>query len=382
MIKFFQESRSLTPMVAKEWLISLFDLVSSNAENARDTIYSMAFYISYFNIHSTRNSESFAVSSELFDLLDDLIRQTDAMTCSDLRKSRMFTYQELKECNERYINCDLLKNNERLQKLYMEEMNNGGDCKFDESFDEEFLMKNMTLEQQRNIERLLQKLHNSSVLPLFYNLVGTRVEQRDSVNNSNNSNTENYLFKKLTPLRRYMHYVNCVKRYDYLEGIIKKIKLKRNVNIIPIYLPDPRVWQTGTSCLLWIVLHTIATLSVSRGNIYNCRLIVLLKNLSFFIWCGECFGNWKLYGGEAYFEYLYNIHTPLKYHIPLDIVLLRIHNNIARHCPLADALNEKQLLEIYRDYKEFIDTQLLKRPHIPRDNYQWDYGKNRIVGIL
>lgn len=370
--KYFQFSRTLSPLINSNWISKIFD----NLENKpRDTLYSIAFYLSFIPNEHFQSEESFSIASELFNLLDDLLNETDTLTIDELNKNRIFTFdfykREIKEKDYKIFNT--IKDN------YLKFTNNLKNINFES--DENFI-NNLSIEETKeiiNINNKLSLINNYIHIP--NNLMGSILLKGNNEKNiKDNNNNNNIYFYEMTNIRRYLHYKDTLTRYEQLDFIIKLIENKRNINIIPILLPNPNIWQVGDSSILWILLHTITFLCRSRGNIYNYRLIVLLKNLSFFIKCVECNRNWIRTGGEGYFNYLYNIQNNLIYTIPLDIVLLKIHNNISRHCPIQKILKNNEIIELYNDYYLFVNKNILKRPVKPIDKL--DYSNNRIIGVL
>lgn len=158
-------------------------------------------------------------------------------------------------------------------------------------------------------------------------------------------------------------YAPIQRLYEALDEIMREIKSKRGVSIVPIYIPRNIAWQRGPSQLLWIALHTIGALSHERDNLYIDRFLVLLENLHHYIWCAECKYHWRTNGGATFHSYLRSLPLRSRENLDIDISLSNCHNFVTATIGKRDAFEQLETARMIIEYREFAANGLLDRTY-------------------
>lgn len=378
----FAQSRSLTYLTDDSWRDALFDLL---VERPVDTLYSIAFAIAFsptFGVTSLsensvetleKSRATFVASRELFDLLDDSIRDSSEDSSErELLDDRCVTIESFVEANRTYeTSC---KEIERFVESYLSPDSRPSQVSdFSETPENE-----IAADDRERMVRTFERLNEySSLLPFALNAGCSRIARRFDVREIAESSSrsllkEPYDFSERgkdatmpniawTPADLFVRYAYTLARFDSFESVRENIRRERGVDVFPLFVPVGSVWQSGSSQLLWILLHTLCALSVARRNVYLSRLLVLLKNLSFFVWCGECKLHWRANLGDEYLALYARLDEYARERFPIDIVLMRCHNTVAANGRLNRQLRAWTIAQLVMDYREFVDRSVLRR---------------------
>lgn len=296
------------------------------------------------SVENADRASFYVASSELFNLLDDHVRETTHMSSSEIRSTRCIDSESFARANQSYARTCA-----QLEPL----------C--ERCIDDAALSSDDRETIASSLETLDNSYYASSGLPFPINVDGS-VTVRSLLNDSiemTDTNTNSVIWSSTT--QRYARYAYVLARYRSLEPMMSRVESERSVKLFPIILPLGSAWQSGTSQLLWILLHTICALSISRANDHLIRLLIVLKNLSFFIWCGDCAHHWSLNGGNDYFDRL--SHLPNVSKLPIDIVVAKCHNTVA--IVSNRRLCDWTVARLIEDYREFAERRVLRRrPHV------------------
>lgn len=362
------------------WQSKIFDLLSDN-NTAKSAIYSIAFHLTFYHFQLNQKTsaesedlkKSFLQIRELFDLLDDLMNGV-GLSERELLKSRLVSFQDMMDVKNRGKNLDERKIWLEIGDEFMEYVKNNtskyATRKVSAMADENFLMNNIQpfparIHLMESVLKKLQYYHDNSI-PLMDNLLGTKSYDDPIDPEEEKSDFEG--FSRFSPFRRFLDYYPSLETYELLREIMDRINESRGIDLFPILLPVPLVWQGPTSKLLWILLHTIMALCRAQNNAYTRRCVYLLIHLRMFILCLSCEQNWADNRGGEYFTYFKTLPKEILYKVPIDILLLKIHNKIATHSHFASLLQINEFYNVYLDYKEFVEINLLKRN--PLYNYE------------
>lgn len=409
----FAQSRSLSYLTDDSWRDALFELL---VERPVDTLYSIAFSIAFsptFGVTSSssstysekkkdsvaadattleRSRATFVASRELFDLLDDSIRDESSTLSSTaandtnegkLLDGRCVTLESFADANRTYATS--CKEIEKFVESYLlsadEHRSSSSQVSDDVAVSAEFVGSSEKNEEilpddRARMMRTFERLNEySSLLPFALNAGCSRVSKRFDVGAIAESSSqcllrEPYDFSEndatvrstaWTPAELFVRYAYTLARFDSFESVRENIRRERGVRLFPLLVPVGSVWQSGSSQLLWILLHTLCALSVARRNVYLSRLLVLLKNLSFFVWCGECKFHWRANLGDEYLALYSRLDEYARERFPIDIVLMRCHNTIAANGRLNRQLRAWTIAQLVMDYREFVDRSVLQR---------------------
>lgn len=161
-----------------------------------------------------------------------------------------------------------------------------------------------------------------------------------------------------TPMQLYVRYAYALFRSQSLEPIA-------HVRTASRYSPCLFRWEARSRPVaarrICLLMHTLCALSVARRNVYLNRLLGILKNFSFFVWCGECSQHWLANGGNEYFDLYSKFGEHVHERLPIDIVMARCHNTVATNGRLNRRLSAWILAQIVIDYREFVDRLVLRR---------------------
>lgn len=379
----FAQSRQLKHAVCDEWMRSLFDFANNRP---LDAAYSIAFAISMDPIYSSENA--FKATIELFDLLDDFVRDTDALTVNEVLTSHCVTYRDYSEANVLYDSLsepmrrvyDALRvtnanesDDERADRIY-ENIDHGDVAQVIRYLKYAVDKRIVSVPANRacseialssDLETMLNKTGSleASSLSESYDVtkIATLIDVKTFIQMSKVSNERTKLNDNSIAL--YTAYASCVKRFESTRHVRNAIARSRGVRIEHIILPRGSAWQRGTSQMLWMILHTIAALCCSRSNCYLDRFLVVLRNLSFFVWCGECASHWETYGGRNFFEYVSRLPITLKSSIRIDVTLAIRHNEVSTlyNAVLGEPVNKSTVFRLVQEYRDFVAIGLLRR---------------------
>lgn len=358
---FFEQSRRLIHVTTNDWRDAVFASLTSDPINY---IYSIAFSLAF--CPSLKSQDDFTASSELFDLLDDLIYDTDTLPPDELLARRLVTKREHDESMHSFLN-HMDGMTESIRKKYVTVIYEEN-IKQNTIQPENTRMK-LTDVEMKEVSNVLTNVSKETTLPLPVAMNVSRVvttfndmqPQEWTTINKNSSYISTWDIIEI-----YLRYAPIYYKYKSLRSIIERCEKTRGIKIYPIYMPAGCIWQGGTSQLLWIVLHTIASLCVERQNLYVRRLIVVLKYLKYFILCAHCKIHWNENLGIEYFTWLENqTNVIIERRLPIDLLLLRVHNAIARNSTSSRALSDNTLAEVALDYRHFARYALLQRTKDP-----------------
>lgn len=366
----FALSRKLSQVVARDWSDATFNILESDAINA---LYSMAFSLSftptfgYRDINDESKEAFFVASRELFDLVDDHLRDTDVMTVREILASR---------CVDRNLfvaaNDDYARRGKDLDAVIDRSTGGGGVERRDDD-------KSDMLKLFEVLNELRVRYPNMQ--PYILNPTATRTTKTFDVKALELASYDRWLdtpYSRIvgnddaatavanddewTPVQMYARYAYAYERYVSLQPLVRAVETARpGVKIVPMFAPAGSAWQAGTSQLLWTVIHALCALSVARRNEHIVRILVLLRNVSFFIWCGECAQHWLALKGNEYFEYLSSLSRSKLALLPIDIIVAKCHNTIAANSHAARRLHDWSIGQLVMDYREFTERSLLRR---------------------
>lgn len=359
MKKYLNIARSCGSATTTEWHDTLYDYM---IDRPRDALYSIAFYLA-FAASIPRTDEEFVACAELFNLLDEHLRDTDTLTLDEIRQSRCVNRDDIVQARERFDESSVrVRNN--LERWFAPR-------------DDGYAMEktNLTIDEARDVERVVARVND--VLPLNVDPVDKRVSSPRLDASELRADRIVYprqVLKDMTTrdttmstIGIYAMYAYTCDSYEALDDIVENIRRLRGITISPVYLPRYTAWQRGPAQLLWILLHSICALSVERDNLYIGRLLVLLEHLKYFIWCPQCADHWETNGGSAFHSYLRKLPRSIQERIDIDVSLARCHNFITSTIGRNEALSELRLARILREYRIFVRDAALKRSTINTD---------------
>lgn len=401
----FEQSKQMRHATCDSWIRSVYGFLESRPI---DAIYSVAFSVAFGVPFKQR--DAFLASSELFDLLDDLLRDTSELTSDEIVVSHCATYDEFKQSVETFDSS--IEPFASVMKMYNRRLRNEDATEHivNETVQTDAMFVATKLTEGSKLVRvplnracsdstsfattydyvLTDKSVDAAVTTSSFRLANTPNSSRSALQSSivdatsrakaTNPASASSSFSISTrdvdvdasltvnPFEMYSMYAWSVHWFAATRNIRDEIHAVRNVTVEPIYLPRGSAWQHGASQLLWILLHTIAALCVVRSNVFVKRFLTLLENLSFFIWCGTCAMHWEKYGGKDYFARLSQLPDELRNNCCVDAALILRHNEVSINSILSRPVNGTVVNKLILEYRSFANA-LLRRSNADDDDY-------------
>lgn len=173
------------------------------------------------------------------------------------------------------------------------------------------------------------------------------------------SHSEHPMDRPFTRFETFMQYAPSVYRARAIENsIARTVITKRGIRLQMPLLPSFGAWQGGRSQILWLTLHLIAAMCHRHRNVFLCRLFVLLRNLDFFILCTNCRWHWHHDGASEYVQYLANLPERIRKHLPIDVIIVQLHNRVAYRSSKYGRLDNESLVDVTFDYRKYVHEVL------------------------
>lgn len=151
-MKYFRYARTVKHAITDEWRNALFDLLD---ESPRDAIYSILFYLSFVALPTS--DDEFAANVELFDLFDDHVRETDALTLDEIRDTRCVSRDSVRKARE-IFERSLTDLREKIGRWFAE---NESSPKLADAT----TRITLTRDDAEDVRRTLERVRETSVLP-------------------------------------------------------------------------------------------------------------------------------------------------------------------------------------------------------------------------
>lgn len=252
--------------------------------------------LSVFRVaHIPADETEFSANVQLFDLLDDHVRETDSLTVGEILESRCVRWSDMAEVRERF-DTSTDPTRESLSRWF------GRERRDDNTVAEAI----KTPDEIERIGQVLRGVNERTVLPLRVDPNNRRLVTAHI--------PDEPPYETMTPdlaiglqtrdrpvgtLEAYVMYVHAYHLYEAYERVIARVELMHRVRISPVFLPRYTAWQRGLARTRATLVDNIAydRGAVVRDNLYIERILVTLEFVNQYIWCGECKYHWTHTGG-------------------------------------------------------------------------------------